>query len=158
MAYLDVISLATAKISLRVDETLTIDDDTITRHIKSALSYIERETNIYVYQRSKTYLAVDGCVYVYDYPIDSVESPADYDSDDTTQKNNYNIYSYGSDTVDITLLVGYELPADVPTELVDVALEIIDLLYYSHETGKTVNKDLSQMSRDILNQNKRFIL
>jgi len=158
MAYIDVIPLATAKTHLRVDETLTADNDAITRMIKTALSYVERQTNILVYQRSQTYLMVDGCVYVYDYPIDSVDVPTDYDDDDTIEKTTYNIYNYGSETTDLTLTVGYLDPADVPPDLIDVALEIIDLLYYSHETGKTIAKDLSEMSREILFSNKRFIL
>jgi hypothetical protein len=158
MAYIDVISLATAKNHLRVDSTLTADDTAITRMITSALRYVERETNILVYQRDKTYLMEDGCIYVYDYPINDVVTPADYDDDDTVQKQNYSIYNYGSDTIDFTLDVGYVDPADVPEDLIEVALEIIDLMYYSHETGKTVNKDLSALSRDTLNTYKRFLI
>ena len=158
MAYLDVISLAEAKVYLRVDSGHTADDNDITRMIKSALSYVERATNHLVYQRSMTYLMKDGCAYVYDYPIDSVDTPADYDDDDTEQNHNYSIYNYGSTTRNLTLTVGYLDPADVPSELIDVALEIIDLLYYAHETGKTIEKDLSQLSRNILNQYKRFLI
>ena len=156
MAYLDVISLETAKNYLRVDDTA--DDASITRMIKSALSYVERETNIKVYQRNLTYLMQYGVAYVYDYPIDSVVSPADYDNDNTVRKEKYNIYNYGSKTIDLTLNVGYSDPADVPTELIEVALEIVDLLYYQHETGKTIEKDLSQLSKDILFDYKRFLI
>ena len=56
MAYLDVITLADAKSYLRVDDTLTDDDAQISRMIKSALSTIEKRTNVLVYARSKNYL------------------------------------------------------------------------------------------------------
>ena len=158
MAYLDVIPLADAKIYLAIDDGMNDRDNEILRMIKSALSYVEQQTNVIIYQRSKTYLMLDGCAYVYDAPIDSVTSPTDYDADETTRKHNYSIYNYGSETTDLTLLVGYLDPNDVPSELIDVAYEIIDLLYYQHETGKTVEKDLSELSRGILHQYKRFII
>jgi hypothetical protein len=156
MAYIDVLPLTTAKNHLRVDDTA--DDAAITRMINTALAFIEKETNILVYQRDVTYLMVDGCKYVYDFPIDSVVAPADYDNDATVKKTNYSIYSYGSETVDLTLTVGYSDPADVPSELVDVALEIIDLMYHEKETGSNWRKDLSSLSKEILFNNKRFVL
>ena len=156
MAYIDVLTLAEAKNHLRVDTT--DDDAAITRMINSALSYLESLTNVMVYQRDKTYLMVDGQVLVYDYPINSVESPADYDSDETERKHNYNIYNYGTDTTDLTLSVGYALAADYPQELKEVALEIIDLMYFANETGKNYKKDLSELSKDVINRYKRFYL
>jgi len=158
MAYIDILTLDEAKNHLKIDSDLTDDDGAITRMISSAFRYIERETNILVYQRSETYKMVDGCVTVYDSPIDSVDVPTDYDADDTIEKTTYNIYNYGSDTTDLTLTVGYLLPTDVPEDLIYVALEIIDLMYYEEETGKSFKKDLSELSKDIIFSNKRFIL
>lgn len=158
MAYIDVIPLATAKTHLRVDSTLTDDDAAITRMIETALSYIEEYTRVYVYQRSKTFLAVDGCVIVYDYPRGAVTDPADYDTDDTVQMTYYDTFNYGSETVDITMSVGHLDPADVPKALIDVALEMIDLMYYEHETGKHYLRDLSAFSREVLDSHKRFII
>ena len=155
MAYLDVIPLADAKIYLRVDDTLTEDDGSITRMINGALAYVEKWTNFLVYDRTKTYLMIDGLVRVYDGPINTLVSPLTVD---TVQKNNYSVYCLGTDTIDLKLNVGCANTSDIPQGLIDVAYEIIDLMYYEHETGKTIEKDLSTLSKDILNQNKRFIL
>lgn len=155
MAYIDVITLTEAKLYLRIDDTLTEDDTQITRMISSALSYVEQWTNVLVFARDKDYLIVDGIIRVYDYPINSVVTPDEADMT-ITRKTLYNIYEYSSTTAtDLTLNVGYTLPADVPQELKDVALEIIDNLYYRND-GK--NMGLSPLSIDILNKHKRFII
>jgi hypothetical protein len=157
MSYLTVISLAEAKVYLRVDDTLTEDDNSITMMINAALGFVEKETGVLVYDRDKTYLMVDGERRVYDFPINSVVSPdaADMDID---QQISYTTYCYGTDTSNLVLNVGYATPSDIPQDLIAVAYEIIDLLYYSHETGKTIKKDLSQLSREMLTKHKRFIL
>lgn len=157
MAYLDVISLADAKLHLRVDDTLTEDDGAIARMIGTALSFVETWTQHLVYARAKVYPFVDGCVKVYDYPINSITSPPEADMS-IESKTLYKNYHYSGDTDDLTLNVGYADPANVPPGLIDVALEIIDLMYYANETGKTVQKDLSPMSVGTLDQLKRFLI
>jgi len=155
MAYLDVISLEEAKVYLRVDDTLTEDNTSITRMINGALEYVEKWTNVLVFDRTVTYLMIDGMVSVYDGPINSLTSPT---TAEVTRKTLYNIYCLGTDTIDLKLNVGHTNTSDIPQGLIDVAYEIIDLMYYEHETGKTIKKDLSSLSKDILNQHKRFIL
>ena len=169
MAYIDVITLAEAKNYLRIDDTLSDDDAQITSLISAALGFVEQETNIFVYQRSaKEYVITDRCVRVYDYPINSVIKGIDDDDADVTltYKTNYNkekkhlytnFYNIDSDAVTLVLDVGHVLPSSVPAELKEVAFEIIDLLYYEHETGKTI-KDLSTLSKMVLNNHKRFLL
>ena len=76
MAYIDVITLADAKLYLRVDDTMTADNAQITSMINSALKYVEDYTRIMVYDRDKTYRMVNGVIRVYDYPINSVISPS----------------------------------------------------------------------------------
>ena len=76
MSYLSIISLAEAKNYLRVDDTLTADDDQITNMINSALKYVEDWTNIILYAREKSYIVVGGSKRVYDYPINSVIKPS----------------------------------------------------------------------------------
>ena len=78
--------------------------------------------------------------------------------DDTVRKRTYNIYNYGSETTDITLSVGYINPDDYPKALKEVALEIIDLMYYEHETGKSYTKDLTQLSKDTIDSYRRFYI
>jgi hypothetical protein len=155
MGYLNVITLSDAKLYLRVDDTLTEDDTQITRMIEGALSFIEKWTNVLVFDRLKMYRLIDGCIRVYDYPINQLVDPVDATSERMTL---YTTFAYGSNNSDLSLNVGFTNPADIPPELIDVAFELIDLMYYEHETGKSFRKDMSSLSIDMLNQNKRFIL
>jgi hypothetical protein len=156
MAYLDVISLAEAKTYLRVDDTLTDDDTQISRMIKSALSTIEKRTNVLVYARSKNYLFQDYCVRVYDFPINSLTSPTDAEVENKALHTNYE----ASKTTDVTLVlnVGYVDPLDVPYELIDCALQYVKYLYYEAETDKANKGMLPLWLQDMINQNKRFII
>ena len=76
MAYIDVISLANAKLYLRVDDTLTEDNAQITSMIDVALKYVEDYTQILVFARDKTYRMINGIKKVYDFPINSVIKPS----------------------------------------------------------------------------------
>jgi hypothetical protein len=156
MAYLDVISLADAKNYLRVDDTLTDDDTQISRMIKSALSTIEKRTNVLVYARSKNYLFQDYCVRVYDFPINALTSPTDAEVENKELHTNYE----ASKTTDVTLVlnVGYVDPLDVPYELIDCALQYVKYLYYEAETDKANKGMLPLWLQDMINQNKRFII
>ena len=170
MAYLDIIPLADAKVELRVDSGHTADDASITRKIKAALEYIESETNILLVQQPlKEYVITDNCVVVYDTPINSVVKGLDDEGADVTLtwETNYdyelkhlytNYYNIDSDAIKLVLDVGYTDPANIPNELLEVAYELIDLMYYQHETGKTIEKDLSELSKRTLSKYKRFWL
>lgn len=156
MAYLDVITLAQAKNYLRVDDSLTEDDADITRMIKGALKYVEDFTNVMVYARDKKFLVLDCLSRVYDYPINTLNSPADAE---VTLRSNYNAYEVTDDTIDyIDLNVGYSNPLDVPSDLIEVALEKIGLSYYGAKEDGAVRKKLSEDSMAVLYQNKRFLL
>lgn len=154
MAYLDIIPLADAKVYLRIDDTLTEDDAQIERMIKGALSFIENWTNYILYARDKEYRLINGCVSVYDYPINS-EVTADLESENKTLYTNYTL---GTSNDLITLNVGYSVTTDVPQELIEVAFEIIKLMYYEKETNKSHLNSLDSLSVMTLNQYKRFIL
>ena len=155
MAYIDIITLSDAKTYLRVDDTLTEDDSQITRMINASLSYIEKWTNVILFARLKEYIMVNGCKRIYDYPINSLIDPVEADVD---LKTLYRTYSYGIETISLSLNVGYVDPVEVPDDLREVALEIIDLMYYEHESGKSYTKDLSSLSVSVLNQYKRFLI
>ena len=156
MAYLDVIPLATAKNYLRVDIDQTEDDADITRMIKGSLRKVEEFTNVMVYARDKDFLLQDCIKRVYDYPINTLNTPTDAV---TTLRGLYNIYTVTDATVNyVNLNVGYTDPLDVPEELIDVALEMIDLSYYGAKEDGAVKKQLSQESMDSLHLNKRFFI
>jgi hypothetical protein len=95
-------------------------------------------------------------VRVYDFPINTEILPSGVDVE---YNDLYEIYysDFGSDIESVSLNVGYELATDVPNDLVVVAYEIIDVLYYGKETGKSID-DLSPMAMQILWSNKRFML
>ena len=156
MAYTDIISVADAKNYLRIDDTLSNDDQLIAVIINTAFQYIEKYTNVICVATDKTYVYDDNnMVRVYDAPINTETLP------DHTEEYFYELYSIfevsNSDIKDITLNVGYELATDVPSDIIMVAYELIDILYYGKETGKSM-EDLSPLSRQTLDINKRFLL
>lgn len=153
MSYLNVISLATAKNYLRVDDTLTEDDADITRMIQSSLSDLERQTNIKVFDRDEVYVIQDCLTRVYDYPINALVTPTDAEA---ILKPNYTNYTTQEDDVLLTLNVGYTDPLDVPYELIDVALEMIDIKYYGAKEDGANRRLLSKDNQDIINRLKRF--
>ncbi len=153
MAFIDIIPLADAKLYLRVDDTLTEDDTQITRMINASLSYVEKYTNHVLFAQDKEYRLINGCVRVYDHPINS-EVTADLIVENKTLHTNYEL---GTTNDLIELNVGYVLVADIPQELIEVAYEIIDIYYYGKESGKTM-ANISPLSVDMLNQYKRFWL
>ena len=155
--YIDVITLAEAKNFLRIDDTLTEDDAQITRMIGSALLYVEMHTNHLVYARSKSYNMIDGELRVYDFPINTITSPTEADMNNE-QKTLYKIFGYGNSTSVLVLNVGYTAPANVPPGLIDVAFEILDLMYYGSKDGESLEKKLSEMSKQTLQQHKRFLI
>lgn len=157
MAYIDVITLSEAKNYLRIDDTLTEDDNAITRMIGAALKYVEKYTGVLVFARDEVYLAQYGELKLYEYPINTdLDTLTDCSYE---RKGLYtNICKNDTETIDITLNMGYIDPTEVPQELLEVAYEIIDLYYYGEKDGKPIEKKLSALSMDALNMNKRFWL
>jgi len=154
MSYISVISLATAKNYLRIDDTLTADDAEITRMIASSLGDIERQTNIKVFARDEVYNVQDSAIRVYDYPVNSITSPATAVG---VIQPTYINYTLDADDLLLTLNVGYTDPLNVPSEIVDVALEMIDIKYYGAKEDGANKRLLSVDNQDTLNRFKRFI-
>lgn len=152
--YTDIISLEDAKIYLRIDDTLTEDDTQITRMINGALSFIERYTNYIFFPRDKDYRLIDGCVRVYDFPINS-EVTTELE---VTNKTLYNIYQKGDNNDLISLNVGYVDPLEIPQELIEVGYVLIKNMYYDKENNKTLLESLDTLSMETLNIYKRFIV
>ena len=156
MAYTDIITLADAKTYLRIDDTLSDDDAQITRMIKASLSQIERATNYVFFPRERSYIVENLSVNVYDFPINSLVSPSTATS---VEKSIYTTYTTIVATdLKVTLNVGYTEPSNVPSDLIEVAYEMIDLMYYSPETGKSIKSNLSELSKMVLSDYKRFFI
>ena len=154
MSYISVISLATAKNYLRIDDTLTADDAEITRMIASSLGDIERQTNVKVFARDEVYNVQDSAIRVYDYPVNSITSPST-----AVGVIQPTFINYTLDAADLllTLNVGYTSPSNVPSAIIDVALEMIDIKYYGAKEDGANRRLLSVDNQDTLNRFKRFI-
>lgn len=149
--YTDIISLEQAKLYLKIDEGQTETDNEITQMITSALSYIEKRTNHIFKTRDKVYYkdcALVQQVKVYDYPIDNVNDLA------ITYRPLYAIVPTVNDVV--TLTIGYKNVEDIPTELIDCALGIINFWFYNSETKGADNSIPDFLAANIDN-NRRFV-
>ena len=148
-SYLDVISLEQAKLYLKIDTLQTETDAEITNMINSSLSFIEKRTGHIFKTKSKIYYscALVNSVIVYDYPI--VTPPTN------TQLRQLNAIV---PTVNgsVTLELGYTDIEDIPSELIDAALQLINFWFYNSETQNAMNTipDFVLTNIDI---NRRFV-
>ena len=148
--YTDVISLATAKLYLKVDAGQTETDAEITQMINSSLAIIEKRTNHIFKTRDKVYYkdcALVEQTKVYDFPIQN--APAN-----TETRPLYSLVP----TINgfVTLNIGYANVSDIPTELIDCALSIINFWFYNSET-KGADNSIPKFVEMALDQNRRFI-
>ena len=144
--YTDVISLATAKLYLKVDAGQTETDAEITQMINSSLAIIEKRTNHIFKTRDKEYFGANT-VDVYDFPIN--DAP-----DETILKTNKSTVPTVNGLV--TLNIGYANVADIPTELIDCALSMINFWFYNSET-KGADNSIPKFVEMAIDQNRRFI-
>ena len=159
MAYTDILSLAQAKIYLRVDDSNTADDADITAMLNAAFEYIEDYTGHIMESGNRTYVLVDAKARVYDTPITALVSPA---TAVATAKSLYTAYQNTDPTETVlTLTVGYASAADIPKPLLIAVREIIAAWYYDQDANDTQDSPkglLSQKTISILNRYKRFII
>jgi hypothetical protein len=154
MAYLDIISLDTAKDYLGVDDSSR--DDEITSMIKAALSFIERHTNYIMDAQDKTYKLRDRCVRVYDYPINTDDGDLD-ESVTRTDMVLYSIYEDTSTAKTITLNVG---GTTIPDDLIQAGLLLVDFYFNEKEIGgRLYTLDTTKFpvaAMNLIESNKRF--
>lgn len=130
--YIDVISLDRAKLYLKIDTLQTETDNEIISMINSSLSFIEKRTGHIFKTKTKTFYscALVNSVIVYDYPI--VNPPIN------TQLRQLNaIVPTVNGSVALTL--GYATLDDIPNELIDAALQLINFWFYNSETKNAMN-------------------
>jgi hypothetical protein len=150
--YTDVISLEQAKLYLKIDEGQTVTDDEITGMINSALSFIEKRTNHIFKTRDKVYFkdcALVQQVRVYDYPIDNTETEFDI-----IYRPLYAIVPTVNNMV--TLTTGYTSVEDIPSELIDSALQLINFWFYNSETKNAMNS-VPDFVLSNIDLNRRFL-
>jgi len=148
--YIDVISLEQAKLYLKIDDGQTATDNEIIGMINSALSFIEKRTNHIFKTKDKVYYKDCNLVQqvkVYDYPITTEGLDIQY-------RQLYAIVPTVDDTV--TLSLGYSSVEDIPSELIDSALQLINFWFYNSETKNAMNTipDFVMVNIDV---NRRFI-
>jgi hypothetical protein len=150
--YTDVISLEQAKLYLKIDDGQTVTDDEITGMINSALSYIEKRTNHIFKTRDKVYFkdcALVQQVRVYDYPIDNTETEFDI-----IYRPLFAIVPTVNNMV--TLTTGYTSVEDIPSELIDSALQLINFWFYNSETKNAMNS-VPDFVLSNIDLNRRFL-
>jgi len=148
-SYLDVISLEQAKLYLKIDSLQTETDNEITSMINSSLSFIEKRTGHIFKTKTKTFYscALVNSVIVYDCPI--INAPT---GTQTRQLNS--IVPTVNGSVDLEL--GYTDFDDVPSELIDAALQLLKVWFYESETqSNTTLIPLSVMQA--IDVNRRFV-
>jgi uncharacterized phiE125 gp8 family phage protein len=146
MNQLNVVSLAQAKLWLRVDLDYDYEDGLITALIKSAVNQVEQYTLQVLWQRSITEISdKNGNLRLYNYPIISVEDVVDKDlqqidfeiidtpfyTDVITQRVGYNAITYvaGYD-------YDYEGGSNVPDDIQTAIKEMITFLYENRDNPK----------------------
>lgn len=130
MNALDVISLADAKVFLVVD--FPDKDSEITRHIKSAVSIVERYTCYNLYERPIDYtIGRFGSTEVYDYPVS-------FPAGTKTESRVLSVIIKGSANSVVSATTGYTDVTEIPENLIDACYKIITYLFE--------NKDIYQAS------------
>jgi len=152
-SYLDIISVAQAKIYLRIDDTLTEDDEDIEQMIKGAFLFIERYTNHLFGARDKTQYVPPT---IYDYPINSISPIPDEDWENYYQRN---MDMYCKDypaPVLTTYNAGYVNVEDVPSDFIQSAKQILKVWYF--EAQQQINDTMIPISaRQVLDTYRRFV-
>jgi hypothetical protein len=137
------LDLARVKDYLRVDQDF--DDSEIEAMISGAFQYFSNETNHIFGKVEKDYFSPFR---VYDFPIHNVE--------DLIKKSNYYLpKDCPSDY--ITLEVGYETEADIPTDIIQAILQIIKVWYYESE-GEENKTLLPKSVMQVIEKYRRFHL
>lgn len=149
------ITLAEAKLYLRIEDSDAALDAEIQSMIDAAFAYLDKKTNVVSSPRDKRYFPTsdDGCggdLRIYDFPINSITG-----GHPSEEKNGYTIVHSAGEIV--TANVGYTDPADYPEPLNQSALQLIKYWYY--ESEKKIN---DQMIPDgvhrVIDLYKRFII
>ena len=146
MDQLNVVSLAQAKMWLRLDEDYDYEDGLITALIKSAVNQVEQYTLQVLWQRTITEITdKSGSLKIYNYPVISVEDVVDKDvvavdfeieesqwyTSVITNQLGFNKVTYvaGYDW-------GYDGGSDVPDDIETAIKEMITYLYENRDNPK----------------------
>lgn len=148
MNALDVISLDDAKLSLVVD--YPDKDAEITRHIKSAVALIEQYTDVYLYERPRTYALLGCSLEIYDSPLTFTGTVPT-----KTKQQALSVIVYGKSGDTYTANIGYSNVADIPQNLIDACYKIITYLF---ENKDAYSVSLPMDVQMLVNQFRRSLI
>ena len=125
MTALNIISLQEAKDFLVVD--YPDRDVEISRHIKSAIGFIETYTNVIMYERQTVYLMTSNCREIYDAPIKFANPVI------KTKQNILSVTVFGTQNDIIDAIIGYDDVSKVPGQLIEAAYKMLQYLFDNHD-------------------------
>jgi hypothetical protein len=147
MNQLNVVSLAEAKLYLRIDPDDVVEDGLITSLIKSAVNQAEQFTLQVLWQRQMTAITpVSGALKIYEYPIVSIETVVDPDLDALTfelveTEGFTEVISGISGFNTVTFVAGYgwnyEGGSEVPDDI-ETAIKEMIAYYYENRDNPVV--------------------
>jgi uncharacterized phiE125 gp8 family phage protein len=145
MNALNVVTLAQAKLFLRVDLDFTYDDTLIESLIKSSVQEVEQRTLQVLYQRTIVTKNAGNRLFLYQYPLLSVETVVSSDSEELTytleETDNYTLVLTDATGIKtITFVAGYgwdyEGGTEVPEAIQTALKEMITYLYENRDNPK----------------------
>jgi len=157
--YTDLISLATAKTYLRIDDDITGVDVEVGIMIDSACELIEQYTQVFLKPQSKTfYFNTQNYARVYAYPITAITAPASADDYEVTVKQLYSVYELNNTTLEsITASIGHSDTTNVKAIFIQAVLETVKLWFYGSETETVMKGYVPSSVMAILSSERRFI-
>ena len=149
MTYNEILPLATVKNYLRLDSSFTADDQDIERMVRSAFGFIEKQTGYVLQLRENvTYKrAYCGFIDIYDYPV--------IYSGNLTRLDYAGKVRFDADEVTVNL--GYDDINDIPSALIDCALQMIKVWYFEGEKQENTTL-IPENVKQILMTYKRAII
>lgn len=165
MDQLNVVSLAQAKMWLRLDEDYDYEDGLITALIKSAVNQVEQYTLQTLWQRTLTEITdKTGNLKIYNYPIVSVEDvvdkdlvAVDFEIEESQWYTEVITQQPGNNTVTFVAGYGwnYDGGSDVPD---DIETAIKQLITYYYENRDNPKEDMPKIVTFILAPYRRITL
>ena len=146
MNALNVVTLEQAKLFLRLDPDYTYDDTLIESLIKSSVQEVELKTQQILYQRVITTKNAVNRLYIYEYPLLSIETVTNTDAEELTyetdETDNYTLVITDATGIKtITFVAGYgwdyEGGSEVPDAIQTALKEMITYLYENRDNPKT---------------------
>ena len=153
--YTDLVPVSEAKSYLRLDSTLDLNLE-ITLLINAACEAIEAYTNHYLKPQNKSYFG-QGCYRVYDWPINSVVTPASADNYKESKQQYYSNFAL-NEVGELTLNVGYNDTDNVPPGLKLAVLEMVRVYFYNSEMPSNTGLVITQEIKKEIARFRRFTI